>query len=217
MSPRSAVVTIAIICGALCVTQASAGEPDWSGFYAGVHAGHGWSRYTDESSENAKGFIGGLHGGYQWQFEKMISGVEADFDFSDIKWNTHKLNGGNDYDAKAASKMFGSVRVRLGYDLGSALIFGTVGGAWRRWEYDVSFTKTGKSFSGTSNGVGAVFGAGAEYKITNNLVGRVEGNYYYFPSSKISFASNNMDVSGATSSGLSENMFLLTTGLSWKF
>lgn len=217
MSLRSSAIKLAVICEVICIAPAIADERDWSGFYAGAHVGYGWSRYKDQDSVDAKGLLGGLHGGYNWQFEKFVSGVEVDLNISDIKWSEQIANPPNDYNAKAVSKYFGSLRARLGYDLGPALIFGTVGGAWRRWEYDVAFTSTGKSFSGTSNGLGAVIGGGTEYKITDKLIGRISGSYYYFPSSKISFTSNNMNVSAASSSGLTESMFLLETGLSWKF
>ena len=44
---------------------------NWTGFYAGVHAGVGWS-------DGDSGFIGGGQVGFNYQINQWVFGVEAD-------------------------------------------------------------------------------------------------------------------------------------------
>ncbi len=64
---------------------------DWSGPYAGLHAGWGWGDsdwlFTNAgvtSSTDIDGFVGGGHLGWNWQNGVWVFGVEGDIDFSDI-------------------------------------------------------------------------------------------------------------------------------------
>lgn len=73
---------------------------DWSGFYIGAHAGHGWSKFKDIDEGNLvgfftgdsftspepRGFVGGFHAGYNWQVSSiLVLGIEGDFSFSNMK------------------------------------------------------------------------------------------------------------------------------------
>ena len=75
---------------------------DWSGFYAGVHAGYGWSRSAGKADPlpspqdvgldpntldlHSKGALGGLQAGYNWQFApNWVAGIEADISWSGIR------------------------------------------------------------------------------------------------------------------------------------
>lgn len=73
---------------------------DWTGFYIGGHAGHGWSKFKDIDEDNLvalftgnsfaspepKGFVGGLHVGYNWQVSSVfVLGIEGDFSFSQMR------------------------------------------------------------------------------------------------------------------------------------
>src|SRR4051812_37601469 len=64
---------------------------DWSGFYAGAHAGYDWGRahvidngVLTENSVPMNGAIGGLLAGINWQAGTFVYGLEGDFGVSDL-------------------------------------------------------------------------------------------------------------------------------------
>ena len=55
---------------------------NWTGFYAGVHAGYGWG---DSENLSPNGWFGGGQVGYNWQFTpSWVFGLEADLSGADI-------------------------------------------------------------------------------------------------------------------------------------
>jgi len=123
---------------------ASATEaPNWSGFYAGVNIGGGWSNNrsvnyspNDEfsafflgflqgapapASFNSSGVLGGLQLGYNWQFNRTwLAGLETDFDWSGIKGSGSSggtTQAGTPFIATVDEQVnwFGTIRARLGY------------------------------------------------------------------------------------------------------
>src|SRR5258708_37140557 len=46
----------------------------WTGFYAGAHAGVGWS----DGDGGSSGFLGGRPGGYHYQINQWVGGRQAD-------------------------------------------------------------------------------------------------------------------------------------------
>src|SRR5215831_1951443 len=51
---------------------------NWTGFYAGVHAGVGWS-------DDGAGLIGGGHVGFNYQINQWVLGIEGDLAGTTIK------------------------------------------------------------------------------------------------------------------------------------
>ena len=49
---------------------------NWTGFYAGAHAGVGWS---DGDGSGSGGFVGGGQIGFNYQINQWVLGVEGDF------------------------------------------------------------------------------------------------------------------------------------------
>src|SRR3954454_12979374 len=65
---------------------------DWSGFYAGAHAGYDWGRahvidngVLTENSVPMNGAIGGLLAGINWQTGIFVYGLEGDFGVSRLR------------------------------------------------------------------------------------------------------------------------------------
>jgi len=137
---------------------------DWSGAYLGAYGGYGWNKHkTDEGNINADGFKGGAYGGYNFQNGQFVYGGEADLGYSG---GDETRNG-----IKAKQGVEGSVRARAGIDLNPVLLYGTGGLA-------VTNSKLSADTGSDSNTrIGWTAGAGAEAKITNNLIGRVEYRY----------------------------------------
>src|SRR5215468_12265454 len=55
---------------------------NWTGFYAGAHAGAGWS---DGDGSGSSGFVGGGQIGFNYQINQWVLGVEGDFAGTTIK------------------------------------------------------------------------------------------------------------------------------------
>jgi outer membrane immunogenic protein len=91
-------------------TKAPVAEPqyDWTGWYAGLHAGYAWSpgdvnfASTDllfgpgqlvgvvptSLAPNMRGFTGGVQAGYNFQSNWVVAGIEADISYSGLKGDT---------------------------------------------------------------------------------------------------------------------------------
>ena len=92
-------------------TKAPIAEPryDWTGWYAGLHAGYAWSPGAvdfvslDEFlfqigqtigilppslAPNMQGFTGGLQAGYNFQSNRMLAGFEADVSYAGLNGST---------------------------------------------------------------------------------------------------------------------------------
>lgn len=182
---------------------------NWSGFYAGVNAGYGW----DASSIGSKiddglfkydiqpgGGFGGGQIGYNMQNGNIVYGIEADIQGAGIE-NSVKKSGSvvvNDPllgtyavsatgTAKSTLDYFGTVRARLGYTTGPALIYVTGGLAYGEITDEFTGTATVSAFGLTASGTartsktvtptGWVIGGGAEQKLFSNLGVKAEYQY----------------------------------------
>jgi opacity protein-like surface antigen len=140
---------------------------DWSGFYAGVHAGYGWSRSAGKADPlpspqdvgldpnaldlHSKGALGGLQAGYNWQFApNWVAGIEADISWSGIRGRQTDavfVFGGAGVCAWCSPVSFdrkwdylGTFRGRLGYTQGHWLAYATGGFAFGSTTVDASLT-----------------------------------------------------------------------------
>lgn len=136
----------------------------WDGAYLGVYGGYGWNKNkTSEGKLDADGIKGGGYGGYNFQNGQFVYGVEGDLGYS----GAEERNFGY----KAKQGVEGSVRARAGIALDPVLLYGTGGVA-------VTDNKlSGPDGSDSKTHVGWTAGVGAEAKVTQNIVGRVEYRY----------------------------------------
>jgi outer membrane immunogenic protein len=137
----------------------------WSGFYAGVNGGGGWSDTSDHlalphsSGLYPEGAFGGGQVGYNWQgfwHPCLVLGIEADIQGADLSDSATDANG------KVSTKLdyFGSVRGRLGYASGNSLAYATGGFAYGGIKNEAyGYTKDGTA-------TGFTLGGGFEYKVT---------------------------------------------------
>jgi outer membrane immunogenic protein len=184
----------------------------WTGFYVGLNAGYGWGESKVDVTQNPNsalfganpfgysvkpdGFIGGAQIGYNLQFNALVVGIEADFQFSTMK----KSNGFQGLPLNPAgvqaisrsdttSKMdyFGTIRARLGFTpMDRLLIYGTGGVMFAQMKNDSTTQYNNVPFdpafryigSSSSTKTGYVVGAGAEYAFTNNITAKIEYLYY---------------------------------------
>jgi outer membrane immunogenic protein len=186
-------------------------ESSWAGFYGGVNAGYAWgdndisyyfhdpvagttsSTYRFDKVSPEGGYAGSL-GGYNWQSGHFVYGLEADFDAGEVSGNTSKLNPANTWDTygdKSQLDWWGTVRGRLGYTFGPALVYATGGFAYGLVESQVTYTSTypqhccgapaGTVAYGRNNNSevlgGWVVGGGVEYAI--NPKWSLKGEYQF--------------------------------------
>ena len=153
---------------------------DWSGFYAGVHAGFldGNVHVTDEGipvTGNLQGPIAGVLAGYNFPsspFPQAVLGLEADVGFGDIHGT------GSAMDPDAISNVFRydfdwdlHARFRFGWPTGTAMPFVAAGLAFA--QLHVVEGGGGPDLGGLYTGI--TLGAGVDLKIAPNMIARLEG------------------------------------------
>lgn len=167
---------------------------NWTGGYVGAQVGYEWSRgdmtFTTGDYANPKpdGFLGGIYGGANYQFSNnLVVGVDAD-----IAWGQannvapfYDENGNEfpfpDNSGSQDVKWSGAVRGRLGYAYDRWLPYLAGGVAFAHVKQSVVSGFATLDYD-TKNYTGWTLGAGVEYTITTNLIGRFEYRYTDFGS-----------------------------------
>ena len=188
----AAMTTTAVLAGALCSGASAADLPrgapayvapayapifTWTGFYAGLNGGYGFGSLNGSGKAFAGDPSGGLVGGtigYNYQYNQLVIGLEADFDYASIG-NTQ--TSGGPLTAKTNMNFANTIRGRAGYAVNRALFFvtgGYAGGNVHTTVYD-----TPNSFYAANSNYlnGYAIGAGVEYAFMPNLSGKAEYLY----------------------------------------
>lgn len=158
----------------------------WSGPYAGVTLGYGFSGSTDAGAPisneiSTDGFLLGAFGGYNWQSGNIVAGAEADVGYSWLE--------GDNAGFTSESGVEGSLRARLGYVVSpNILLYTTAGGAAK----DLEISGAGTSDSNAM--IGWTAGAGADIMVTENIFGRVEYRYTDFGNEDFNLGGSSVDV-----------------------
>lgn len=130
---------------------------NWTGFYAGGHAGWGWGSAL---GADPSGYLIGLQAGYNFQYASgLLTGIETDIAISGIEGGNFEL----DY--------LGTVRGRLGYAVDRFLVYGTAGLAYGRGDVRLG------GLSNEQTHFGYAVGAGVEAMIAPNITARLEYLY----------------------------------------
>ena len=165
----------------------------WTGFYAGVNAGYGWSENSDQlayadstvpvtfGGVQPSGGFGGGQIGYNWQggwgYSPLVLGVEADVQVSGIDGEGGDAAG----DAfRSRLEMFGTVRGRIGYSFGQTLAYFTGGFAYGSIKNEAVINagvNAGADFVTNRTATGYVLGGGFEYKINPSISVKAEYQY----------------------------------------
>lgn len=155
---------------------------NWTGWYGGINAGYAWDpNYVFENPPgtvdlilplNLQGGFGGLQIGYNRQLSLVwLIGIEADFQFADIKdrFNFTYPGGGASF-AALAIKHFGTIRGRFAYVMDRSLIYFTAGGAFAQFQANVfaDFDVDDGIINGKQWLAGYVVGAGFERAFASN-------------------------------------------------
>jgi outer membrane immunogenic protein len=145
------------------------------------------------------GAVGGIQAGYNWQFAPAwVAGLEGDFSWA-LSLSDHRTTGplvnalglaGANVSMSAKTEWLSSVRGRLGFTgwFNNMMLYATGGAAWANVEYAaqttvgpplaVAFSNFTASTSFNTIKSGWVFGGGAEWMATTNILLRAEYLYY---------------------------------------
>ncbi|MBD2745802.1 porin family protein [Microvirga sp. BT688] len=137
----------------------------WTGFYAGVNGGYGWSHEDNLSVSSDEGFFfnnpafegfhhsdgdgfaGGAQIGYNYQLGSFLVGLEADVNYADLESAASgSLDQGftvESLDARSKLDWFGTVRARVGFiPVNRVLVYATGGLAYGSVEVSAVDTAT---------------------------------------------------------------------------
>ncbi len=142
-------------------------QDSWAGGYTGLYLGGAANKFKTGSgslkNNNAKF---GAYAGWNFQNDKIVYGVEGDVGYNNAKKTKDGLTAKSGFD--------GSLRGRVGYDLGTFLPYVTAGVAGTQVRYS-NDTDSAKKFR-----VGWTAGAGVETILAPNVTARVEYRYSDF-------------------------------------
>lgn len=178
---------------------------DFRGLYAGANVGYGFgsasfAAFPSDAAE-LEGVAGGGHFGFSHRIERMIFGLEADYDAAAI--SVEESSGG--VTASIEASWLASIRGRFGVISDDTLIYGTAGVAWAGMELSASIMGVTASVSDTLTGF--VVGGGVEHKFGPRLTGRIELLHYDFSGQEFEAA--------GTAIGYDADFTVIRTGVSY--
>jgi outer membrane immunogenic protein len=206
---------------------------DWTGVYVGVFGGGG---YGNHNVNNATGQVGpnidytanysstgGVAGGeigYDWQTGNYIVGIAGDVFWSGIRGNDSSqfaagaFPGVTGVDADNL-RWGGTLRARGGFTIDRWLMFFTGGYAFGDIQHTNTDATTNLVDKFTVHANGLTAGAGFEYAITNNVIGKFEYRYYNF--NGYNRPGNPLTPNGQLSYTTESTYSVVTIGLDFKF
>ena len=213
----------------------------WTGFYVGINGGWGWNQWSNpdgqfaaagfSNTENGNGPLAGGQIGFNYQISQFVVGVDADFDWANIKWSQSiAIPIGGLFGGPGASigstlsdkdQFLSTFGARFGYAFDHALFYAKAGGAWTREQFNLSVTNiVGAVASGSvnDNRLGWMVGGGLEYAVTDNITVKAEYNYVSFGSENQTLTISGGGLAGATGTfSTKQNISLVKVGLSYLF
>lgn len=149
----------------------------WDGAYIGINGGYGWS---DARPTEPEGGFGGGQIGYNWQRDRIVFGLEGDFQGAGISGRAYTFDGDT---ARSDMNWFSTVRGRLGFASGPWLLYATGGLAVA--DVDHRANLEGQSFRGNDTLTGYAVGGGLEWKFSQNWSAKAEYLYLGLGDSKL--------------------------------
>jgi outer membrane immunogenic protein len=179
---------------------------DWSGFYAGLHAGYGWadadakfnSDFVDNvcfekvgfpvfwgcsADLNPKGAFGGAQVGYNFVLGGgFLIGAEADYSIASLRDDARNGDsdflGVVDFSTRVEQRVddLASIRARLGFAFDRFLPFVTGGWGWAKGERSAQGIFVNDSDENWHDGW--TLGGGVEYMIAHDISIKAEYRYY---------------------------------------
>ncbi|MEC9344476.1 MAG: outer membrane beta-barrel protein [Pseudomonadota bacterium] len=206
---------------------------DWSGTYAGLHAGGmfadghitEYDRDTGERSgwtwdESGWGAIAGIYAGYNHVLpNNALVGIEGDLSYTHIDRSRFLDLGGDpdpDYLVGWRNQLQGSLRLRYGIVMDDSLAYITGGVAVS--DNEMRFYADGSSSNHVAlNEIlfGWTLGAGMEHHFGGNWIGRIDYRYTY--SGDVAYTPDIDDYDGEYDDVFDMHQHAIVVGLAYKF
>ena len=192
----------------------------WAGFYAGLNGGYAANNGGDVINYNSgadflgraqpSGGFGGGQVGYNFQSGSLVYGVETDFQGAAIGSSVSGYSADDKaFTSRENIDWFGTVRGRVGYAFGPALLYGTGGFAYGNVNQRASLGSD--VFGSSTTQTGYTVGGGIEYKFTPNWSLKAEYQYIDLGSEKLG------DNLGAVTNPLDTSLQTVRAGLNYRF
>jgi outer membrane immunogenic protein len=172
---------------------------NWSGLYAGINGGFGWGSSNWNGIPASFDVNGGMFGGqlgYNWQFGSLVTGIEGDADWTDLRGSTTVFGCPGGGPCATKNDFLMTARGRIGYAADRWMPYFTGGFA----AGNIRATNPGFAGIDQTNG-GWTIGGGLEGALAGNWTAR--GEYLYvnlgnagcapncgFPANNVSFTTN---------------------------
>jgi outer membrane immunogenic protein len=171
-------------------------------------------------SYRVDGPVAGLFVGGNYQMNKIVLGVEGDWQWSNLTGNSQKQAPlftvgtfpGGPFTISTTIKDYGGVRGRLGFALDRLLVFGTGGWVWGNPVTSYALTAAAPFVNNGGRSMGWTAGVGIDYAFTDSVFGRVEYRYTSLATGDFLSVANN---SAEASNDVPIND--LRAGLAYKF
>src|SRR5713101_7373289 len=210
---------------------------DWTGIYFGGHVGGGIlidsvSQTTvTATTENLAtsgglrpaGVIGGFQAGANYEFAPWVVGIEGSWTDSAISGSTliscptcalppGSANATPQERFTSHDLWFAALTGRVGYAANDWLFYAKAGGAWLHVSYTEDLIAIGGPTAGSQvisdNRTGFTAGAGIEFGLVENLLGKIEYDFYGFGSKNYNF--------NFTPVSVRSNLHTLIVGLNYR-
>lgn len=181
----------------------------WSGLSLGGHVAFGLGGERSGSSSSLRSFLGGAQLGYDHQVSSgLVFGVVGDISFP-------YFSGDGVLTSRASTTtkldLVSTVRARVGYALGHALLYGTGGFAWSQARFDEAAGAGDSAGAVVRHPLGWTAGAGAAWAIAPGWSVSLEYLFDRFGGASGSFAS------GAGYESAPLDLHSLRVGFDWHF
>lgn len=211
---------------------------DWSGFYIGGNGGYGTSRKCYEATSfvlgvnvapiadgchDATGAVAGGQIGYRWQAATWVFGLEAQYDWADLKGSSLStpLVFGPGFSNRTKIESLGLYTAQVGYAWNNVLLYVKGGAASTQDKYAGLVTATGAVFDrANETRWGGAAGVGFEYGFAPNWSLALEYDHLFMGNRSRTFTSSGLFTPAGTFSrveNVRQDVDLITARLNWHF
>lgn len=177
---------------AAAVIPAQAEDYNWSGLYAGAHAGYAWGNAEHTQTNGGmpfgpfgyspEGMFGGATGGINWQVSQIVFGIEADVGYLDLSgegripsstpphYQALEIEGG----------LYALLGGRVGFAWDRTLIYAKGGRVYLDGAASQATTKPGFQTQASGNLDGWAYGGGVEHAFTDRISLKLEYLHFDF-------------------------------------